>query len=95
MASRFLVTQLCLCLLCFTLGVFIPVIARRFWSTLFLEERASCLAGINGLLEIIDEGGYPFRSKWSKHSPHVPSLRVFHSDFSRWSETFEIIAFAT
>lgn len=45
--------------------------------------------------KIIHEGGSSFRSKWSKNSPHIPSIRVFQNNFSRWSETFEIVAFAT
>lgn len=29
-----------------------------------------------------------------KNSPHIPSIKVFQNNFYRWSETFEIIAFA-
>lgn len=43
--------------------------------------------------KIIHEGSY-FTSNWSKNSPRIPALRVFQNNFSRWSETFEIIAFA-
>lgn len=44
--------------------------------------------------KIIHEGSYSFTSKWSKNSPHIPSTKVFQNNFYRWSETFEIIAFA-
>lgn len=61
---------------------------RSSWKNLILFPE-----GVSGRCEVIHEGGYSFRSKGSKNSPHIPSLRVFHNNFSRWSETFEIIAF--
>lgn len=63
MALRFLIKQLCLCLLCLASGVFIPVIVRRFLLMLFLEECESFLEEISGFFKILCEGSYPFESK--------------------------------
>lgn len=90
MALHFLIKQLCLCLLCLTLGVFIPVIVYRFLLKLFLEQCDSFLEGIR--FKLVHEGCYSFESK---NSPLISSLRVFQNIFYSWSETFEIVVFAT